>query len=223
MKTRVLGLGILMAVVMTSAKATLITDEHIVTVGDKEWAQVSLFTNLSWEDVNEVCSETTGACSGDQLLNGWTMAGWTWASIFDVGELFQAETPHPGEIAVIREFRSAWAPRFFDILGFTPTNAGTGFRQILGVTRDLIENGDPDATPRARAALFSQTDGPFGGQSDFADTTGFIQADQGFGTWGHWFYRPTSSVPVPAPTTLPLLGLALGLLAAFRRIGRRTR
>jgi hypothetical protein len=55
-----------------------------VTVDDKEWAQVDLFTNLSWNDINAVCP--AGVCSG--ILNGYNMTGWTWASIDDITALF---------------------------------------------------------------------------------------------------------------------------------------
>ena len=41
---------------------------------------------LSWDEIKAVCSAQTGACSG--LLNGYKMAGWTWASLDDVTALF---------------------------------------------------------------------------------------------------------------------------------------
>ena len=55
-----------------------------VTVDGREWAQVEQFTNLSWNDINAICPE--GACAG--TLNGYDMAGWTWASVGDVSALF---------------------------------------------------------------------------------------------------------------------------------------
>jgi hypothetical protein len=54
-----------------------------VSVDGREWAQVDLFTNLSWNDINAVCPE--GACAG--LLNGYNMNGWTWASVDDFNQL----------------------------------------------------------------------------------------------------------------------------------------
>ena len=64
-----------------SATAVPITDT--VIVGDKEWAQVVLFTSLSWNDMNAVCP--AGVC-GVGTLNGFDMDGWTWASRADVGD-----------------------------------------------------------------------------------------------------------------------------------------
>ena len=66
--------------VTTPTSATLITDT--VTVGDKEWAQVDLFYNLSWSEIDGVCS---GGTCGSGTLNGYDMTGWTWATTSDVG------------------------------------------------------------------------------------------------------------------------------------------
>lgn len=59
----------------TGAAAALITDT--VTVGDYEWAQVDLFTSLSWDEINAICP-SGGVCS-DGDLNGNAMLGWKWA------------------------------------------------------------------------------------------------------------------------------------------------
>jgi hypothetical protein len=61
---------------------TPITDT--VTVDGREWAQVDLFTNLTWDHINAVCPE--GVCAG--ILNGFDMTGWAWASVDDVNALF---------------------------------------------------------------------------------------------------------------------------------------
>ena len=55
-----------------------------IFVNGKEWAQVDLFTNLSWDDINAVCP--AGMCNG--TLNGYDMSGWTWASSRDLQALF---------------------------------------------------------------------------------------------------------------------------------------
>jgi hypothetical protein len=51
------------------AESTGIDITDTVTVDGKVWAQVDLFTNLSWNDINAVCPE--GACFG--ILNGHDM------------------------------------------------------------------------------------------------------------------------------------------------------
>ena len=55
-----------------------------IMVDGREWAQVDLFTNLTWDQINAVCPE--GVCAG--ILNGFDMTGWTWASLDDVNALF---------------------------------------------------------------------------------------------------------------------------------------
>jgi hypothetical protein len=63
-------------------EATPIADTIIVN--GIRWAQVDLFTNLSWAQINAVCP--AGVCAG--LLNGHNMTGWTWASVEDINALF---------------------------------------------------------------------------------------------------------------------------------------
>jgi hypothetical protein len=57
-----------------------------ISIDGGEWAQVDLFTNLSWDEINAVCP--AGVCGDSATLNGYDMAGWTWASIEDIEELF---------------------------------------------------------------------------------------------------------------------------------------
>ena len=91
-----------------------------ITVNGKEWAQVDLFYDLSWNDINAVCP--SGICSGE--LNGFDMTGWTWASVEDVNTLFnyyigfEALGPGPDSYD---EDDSEWGPAFFHD-GWRPTN-----------------------------------------------------------------------------------------------------
>jgi hypothetical protein len=52
---------------------------NVVTVDGKEWLQPLLFLNLSWADINAVCPNQTGVCTG--VLKGYDMDDWTWASV----------------------------------------------------------------------------------------------------------------------------------------------
>jgi hypothetical protein len=63
-----------------------ITDTIIV--GDNEWAQVSLFTSQSWNEINAVCP--AGVCVDGGVLThqGFDMTGWIWADTDDVNALF---------------------------------------------------------------------------------------------------------------------------------------
>jgi hypothetical protein len=58
----------------------------IVTANGKVWAQVSLFTNLSWSQISAICP--AGVCVDNGMLNGYNMSGWRWASVDDVNALF---------------------------------------------------------------------------------------------------------------------------------------
>lgn len=74
------------AVWVGTANAEPITAADIVSVDGKDWAQVDLFTFLSWNDINAVCP--SGVCVDGGMLNGHTMTGWTWASVDDVNAMF---------------------------------------------------------------------------------------------------------------------------------------
>ena len=93
-----------------------------VTVDGTTWAQVDLFLDIPWSDLNAACPG--GPCTNGAVLAGYDMTGWTWATLGEVGALFQATTPHPGGIAEYSEFilgNFQWADDFMDIVGFRKT------------------------------------------------------------------------------------------------------
>jgi hypothetical protein len=61
-----------------------ITGDDIVIVDGRDWAQVDLFTYLTWNGINAVCPG--GVCTGE--LNGYDVTGWAWATVADVNDLF---------------------------------------------------------------------------------------------------------------------------------------
>ena len=58
--------------------------DNTVTVNGQIWAQVDLFTGLSWLQIEAVCP--AGICAG--VLNGYSMNGWRWAGSDDLNALF---------------------------------------------------------------------------------------------------------------------------------------
>lgn len=64
-----------------------------VIVDGREWAQVDLFSNLSWNDLNTACPG--GYCRDGRVLNGWDMTGWSWASTVDFRSLLNNYVVRP--------------------------------------------------------------------------------------------------------------------------------
>lgn len=93
-----------------------------VTANGREWAQVDLFTNLSWNEINAVCP--AGVCAG--MLKGYDMTGWTWASLGDVVALFNSYGISPPllELGASSAIDSPWALAFF----------GDGWRRTFTIT-----------------------------------------------------------------------------------------
>ena len=203
---------------------------NFVTVNGVQWAQVADFTNLSWNDVSAgtsgtdptagPCDETTGACSG--TFNGFDLTGWTWASIDDVGALFNYVTSayndgvddavHPGgvSVAVGAGIDTQWATAFFDVLGFAPTLSDTSFRFVTAVTRN---HQPPGLGTSVRAGqLVDITAGA--ALADLATTDFFTLEDARNANEGPLFFRVAA---VPTPPTLLLFAGSLAGLALVRR------
>jgi hypothetical protein len=202
------GAGVLLFLTAGTVVAAPIT--NTVTVGEKTWAQVTLFANLSWNDIDAACPEMdSGKCLDGTTLNGWDMTGWTWASIFDVGALFASTTPHPGGIASYSEINSTWAPEFFE-LGFEPTLSSSITVNIVGLTSTTLEGGSGSAyVGRLLWGIF--------GFDDAVETTASVGKTLTASARGGWFYQ-SPATEVPEPGTLPLFGLAFVMLAVRQRL-----
>ena len=149
-----------------------------VTINGTEWAQVDLFTNLSWNDMNAICSG--GPCSG--VLNGYNMDGWTWASIYDVGDLFSSLSPHPGGIEQYEDpdGSNPWATDFLAL--FAPTNANPGtFQEVTGLSSTTFESEGIDYVAAAR--VFDAV------ENNSALTNIANETDEKSDIFGAWFYR----------------------------------
>ncbi len=165
-------------------RARPITDT--ISVAGREWAQVDLFADLSWSDINTTCP--AGICSG--VLNGFDMTGWMWASVEDLNSLFNHyigfEALGPGPDTYGEGKNSAWAPAFFND-GWRPNNPfgeREFSRALFGPLRDRITvqggeaaapGGIADVNPTALSMV------------DLASTEGKVSLELKAG--GSWFYR----------------------------------
>lgn len=188
-----------------------------VLVRNTEWAQTDLFAGLSWNDINAVCP--AGLC-GNGTLNGFDMAGWTWADTDAMNNLFNhyigfatlgpGPDTHSSEIVMFSDlfFADGWRADSNQLGRITyGYNADSpqywsemfAFRNASGVC-----NGTGICRPEFDRAST---------EADFDFSLFF----PGTPSPGAWFVRPATEVPGPA--TLPLLGLALAVLGYRRKSG----
>jgi hypothetical protein len=182
------------------AQATPIEAADTVIVGAAEWAQPDLFADLSWTDIDAVCSG--GTCNAG-TLNGYDMGGWLWATLEDTNRLFNSyigsDVMGPGPDIHFGVDTSA-SEAFFDdgwrtnVVFFSPN--------IIGLVAD---NADVAPNVTSRPCGFACSD-----VSRFS-TEGALKGLLGNGfPGGGWFYR--SSVEIPISSSLLLLLTALGML-----------
>lgn len=186
-----------------NASSGPITD--IVTVDGVKWAQVDLFTDLSWNDINTVCP---GGVCGVGTLNGFDMDGWLWASVDDANALFNHYLSAAGVSAP-----NLLGPGYdsYDGAGgtFTPLFFAD-FRPTLDESFQKLTQG------LLRNSLSPLDFGFYGSMAqlpplDIAATNNGSPKDRPDALIGAYFYteqQPASGVPVPATLTLIGLGLA---------------
>ncbi|MCB1696595.1 MAG: VPLPA-CTERM sorting domain-containing protein [Halioglobus sp.] len=189
-----------------AVNAATIGAADIFRVGDREWAQPDLFTDLSWNDINSVCP--AGECMATEL-NGWYMQGWTWASVTDVGELLSEFTPYAGGF-VYDEVDSSWAPAFLEL--FRPTFSATYANFVAGITRESQIFCCQGLAYTFKEAVLDTLTFTNGGVVDRVSVTrGADYLTTSNHSTGAWMYRDVSPVPLPAAAWLfgsALLGLA---------------
>jgi hypothetical protein len=184
------------SMVLVLACATWATSWHASAgpiIGGKEWYQPVDLVGYSWNDFNAICG--AGTCNG--LLGGVgpNLTGWTWASIFEVGDLFAATSAHPGGIG------EYYSPQFTDDL-FT---ANTGLSGVAGFSSTLAPVGGLAYLGLAQSSVGFPAGPPFG--STFSTESTYSTTEDAPYVGG-WLYR-ASEVPVPATLWL----IALGVMA----------
>jgi hypothetical protein len=187
-----------------NASAVPISAADIVNVGGQEWAQVDLFTSNSWNTINAQCP--SGLCLTTSTVNGYSLDGWTWASIDEVQSLFNTFTGQVASApAVYSEQGSTWAPELLQL--FNPTDFLPGIlSRVSGFTASLT--GTNGYLGRVDDSLVF-------GPGDVVSTAVTTSPSFGSLTIGAWFVRDANQVPTPA--TIPLLGIALAALGFSRK------
>lgn len=173
-------------------------------IGDKEWYQPADLLGYSWNDFNAICSG--GACNGLLGGAGPNLTGWTWASIYEVGDLFAATSPHTGGISRYQTPLGLPANNFFASTGFLPTSdinmaINFGIQGVAGLSSTLAPTSGNAYFAFAQLGIFP---GPSFG-STFATDATYFPLSEGSSTVGGWLYR-AAEVPVPATVWLVALG-----------------
>lgn len=163
------------------------TDESVIALG-REWAQPSLFTNLSWFDIAAVCP-TDGACAG--TLNGLDVSGWQWAKVDDVNALLNSYgvTPPLSGAGDSSEGPNLGWYSNFAAAGFKPTIDWPDRQEARGWT---AEREDEDGDTYNAYLAFMQLE-IFEEEEivDEYDSAGGFLADAeiGYANTGAWLYR----------------------------------
>jgi len=187
----------LSAIAMFSTGA--VAAPQFVSAFGNDWAQVNQFTTLSWNAVDSVCHG--GPCHG--ALDGIDVTGWSWASIYQVGDLFQHLTdngidpPFPGGISSVRGNPNLVAvSTFFDVLGFIPTSFNADCMLCGPHTLEATTSTPAGGGKYYLAGVYSQ-------QVDALETSGVSLSSWPNGP-GPLLFRPITAVPTPS--SLALLG-----------------
>lgn len=176
---------------------------EIIVASGRYWQQPSLFTNLSWTDIDAICpAAKAGACDG--VLNGRDLSGWTWASSAELRTLFEyygftepsdavaTELDLPtGTLIAGYEALDAWW------LGskWLPTSFGCPWDYCVywfaGYTRDGFRAGS-DTAGQGHIGQFYENpvlgEGIVGVANHYLDDK-FITPDTKDQSLGAWFYR----------------------------------
>lgn len=187
--------------------AAPISTADIVTVGNTRWAQPDLFLGISWDDVNAVCP---GGVCGTGTLNGHEVAGWSWATLEAMNQLFNSYigTPvmGPGPDNYFTDNFTVSTAFYADGWRITGT-----FADWAAATRGLVS--DTDAFAAEMGALYANPVVPWATGDRLWTEVEAQYAIYGPESTGLWLYQENLEVPLPPALGLMLLQLAgLGLL-----------
>lgn len=195
---------------ISNAKAGLVITDTVTASDGREWAQVDLFYELSWNEINDVCPE--GNCSPVAMLNGWSLDGWEWASRETVQNLFNAYTGQMGlDPTSFVELDQTWTADFFaDFRPFLQTNVPRSIVAGWSSTSHILDTPFMQGLFGVAPHLQEEPPNPFTpniGEADTSDEDSSQLPTLSASLLGAWFVRSTP-VPLPSSAWLILLGLA---------------
>lgn len=206
------------------AWAIPIPDTQRVTVDGVTWAQVNLFFRLTWDEIDAQCPD--GVCASGSVLGPWHMAGWTWAGPEEAAALLNYYLANAGvgssdlldpsdlddSYVTYDTRRAEWIKAIASDFRYTAYDHTGGYYLSGWVAKG----------PGQRYLVdFQYFDPVLDLYRNRAAASSAARPDQaGFGAW---FYCADDCPPlqsIVAPPVLPLVAVALAVLALGRR--RRT-
>jgi len=201
--TKLKWIAVLAVAATQTVSAAPITET--VNIAGQEWAQVNLFTNTSWNTLNTQCPGSV--CTATSTINGYDLAGWTWASNQTVQTMFNVFT---GQFTLAPTFylesNSTWAPKFLSY--FFPTSTTVFLRRVWGLSSTDTEF---DSSFAPRVDDYFTVIRP----DETCSACYAHYKDLPNSNTGAWMVRDPASVPLPP--TLTLFGLGLASLRISRR------
>lgn len=199
-----------------------------VVIDGRDWRQPADTLGFSWDDLATLFDPQTGQLidpSNTTLTRASDgavidFAGWTWASVYEVADMFEAAglpgCPNPCSIA---SASAAWAPAFLDTDGAGIADDGLFYATGSPMASYSLVHGLTRTTMFMPSMVFAPLvkDTEVQGMSDMVSTglswnTNFTSSETGV-----WLFRDvTFPVPVPAPVGL----LVLGALVLWPRLSR---
>lgn len=209
-----------------AVNAIPIDSADTLLVDGREWSQVDLFNGLSWTNINAVCP---GGVCGSGTLNGYDMAGWTWASTETVNDLFNyylgfdALGPGPDywkRSGTIMDATEPVRSSFMNGGGWRSTDVVNYLGSWVYFTMGHMADA-PGFFGQARYAIGFSFSGPIINNSFSTDTPDepFYTNDPSNNSRldiGAWFYR--APAPVSVPSSLWLLAVSLFGWAGLGRV-----
>lgn len=213
-KTRNFGIAVIFCVAASAAWAMPIT--NTVVIGDKEWARATQLFSITWNQLNAVCSNIV--CDGTDELYGFNLTGWSWATSSQVEDLIAAIESDPN-LSLIPNSCVDESDAFAGFgLSTCRVDQGTITAASLSGWTRSTETLDSGEVRYVEYSLEFERNAEIG-ERIVGGPISREDPDRGI-LGGAWLFR-TDPTPVPAPATLPLLGMALLILMTVRKLRRR--